>query len=42
MTGVAFAELAAHFIDSVDSPKLKEPFTGSTVRSLVATVTRLP
>ena len=42
MTGGAFAEPAAHFIDSVDSPKLKKPFTGSTVRSLVATVTRLP
>ena len=42
MTGGAFAEPAAHFFDSVDNPKLKKPFTGSSVRSLVAAVTRLP
>jgi CheY-like chemotaxis protein len=42
MTGGAFAEPATHFFDSVDNPKLKKPFTGSSVRSLVATVTRLP
>ncbi|HEY3667531.1 MAG TPA: ATP-binding protein [Polyangiaceae bacterium] len=42
MTGGAFAEPAAHFFDSVDNPKLKKPFTGSSVRSLVATVMRLP
>jgi two-component system, cell cycle sensor histidine kinase and response regulator CckA len=41
MTGGAFAELAAHFIESVDNPKLKKPFTGSSVRALVAAVTRL-
>jgi CheY-like chemotaxis protein len=40
MTGGAFAELAAHFIDSVDNPKLKKPFTGSSLRALVAAVTR--
>jgi CheY-like chemotaxis protein len=42
MTGGAFAEPAAHFFEEVDNPKLKKPFTASTVRSLVATVTRLP
>ena len=42
MTGGAFAEPAAHFFEAVDNPKLKKPFTGSSVRSLVATVTRLP
>jgi two-component system, cell cycle sensor histidine kinase and response regulator CckA len=42
VTGGAFAEPAAHFIASVDNPKLKKPFTGSSLRSLVATVTRLP
>ncbi|HYQ42007.1 MAG TPA: ATP-binding protein [Polyangiaceae bacterium] len=41
MTGGAFAEPAAHFIESVDNPKLKKPFTGSSVRALVASVTRL-
>jgi len=40
MTGGAFAELAAHFIESVDNPKLKKPFTGSSVRALVAAVAR--
>ncbi len=42
VTGGAFAEPAAHFIASVDNPKLKKPFTGSSLRSLVATVMRLP
>ncbi|MEO7035689.1 MAG: ATP-binding protein [Polyangiaceae bacterium] len=42
MTGGAFAEPAAHFFEAVDNPKLKKPFTGSSVRSLVATVMRLP
>ncbi len=42
MTGGAFAEPAAHFIESVENPKLKKPFTGSSVRALVAAVTRLP
>src|SRR5450432_1897180 len=41
MTGGAFAEPAAHFIESVDNPKLKKPFTGSSLRALVATVARL-
>jgi hypothetical protein len=40
MTGGAFAEPAAHFIESVDNPKLKKPFTGSSLRALVASMTR--
>src|SRR6478735_1956837 len=42
MTGGAFAELAAHFIESVDNPKLKKLFTGSIVRALVSAVMRFP
>jgi len=41
MTGGAFAEPAAHFVESVENPKLKKPFTGSSLRALVAAVTRL-
>lgn len=41
MTGGAFAEPAAHFIESVVNPKLKKPFTGAAVRTLVASMTRL-
>ena len=40
MTGGAFAEPAAHFIESVDNPKLKKPFTGSSLRALVAAIAR--
>ena len=40
MTGGAFAEPAALFIESVDNPKLKKPFTGSSLRALVASMTR--
>jgi len=42
MTGGAFAEPAAHFIESVENPKLKKPFTGTSLRALVATVMRMP
>ena len=42
MTGGAFAEPAAHFIESVENPKLKKPFTGSSLRALVAKVMRRP
>jgi signal transduction histidine kinase len=42
MTGGAFAEPAAQFIESAPNPKLLKPFTGSSLRGLVATVTRLP
>jgi two-component system cell cycle sensor histidine kinase/response regulator CckA len=41
MTGGAFAEPAAHFIESVKNAKLKKPFTGTSVRALVAAVARL-
>ena len=40
MTGGAFTEPAAHFIESVANHKLKKPFTGSAVRALVASMTR--
>ena len=40
MTGGAFTEPAAHFIESVANPKLKKPFTGTSVRALVASMTR--
>ena len=39
MTGGAFAEPAAHFIESVENPILKKPFSGSALRALVATLT---
>jgi len=42
MTGGAFSEPAAHFIGSVDNPKLKKPFTGTAVRALVAAIARVP
>jgi two-component system cell cycle sensor histidine kinase/response regulator CckA len=41
MTGGAFTEPAAHFIESASNPKLKKPFTGSSLRALVASMTRL-
>jgi len=40
MTGGAFAEPAAQFIESVHNPKLKKPFTGTAVRALVMSVAR--
>jgi two-component system cell cycle sensor histidine kinase/response regulator CckA len=42
VTGGAFAEPAAHFIATAPNPTLNKPFTGSSLRALVATVTRLP
>jgi len=42
MTGGAFTEPAAHFIGSVNNPKLKKPFTGTAVRALVAAIARVP
>jgi len=42
MTGGAFAGPAAHFIESVVNPTLKKPFTGSSLRALVASIKRLP
>jgi two-component system, cell cycle sensor histidine kinase and response regulator CckA len=41
MTGGAFAEPAAHFIEETSNPKLKKPFTGSSLRALVASMMRL-
>jgi signal transduction histidine kinase len=41
MTGGAFAEPAAQFIESVQNPKLKKPFTGTAARALVMSVARL-
>ena len=40
MTGGAFTEPAAHFVESVENRMLKKPFAGSSLRALVATVTR--
>jgi len=40
MTGGAFSEPAAHFIQAVPNPKLKKPFTGTSVRALVNAVAR--
>ena len=40
MTGGAFAEPAAHFFESIETPKLKKPFTGSALRALVAALAR--
>jgi two-component system cell cycle sensor histidine kinase/response regulator CckA len=40
MTGGAFAEPAAQFIEAVSNPKLKKPFTGASVRALVAAIAR--
>ena len=41
MTGGAFSEPAAQFIQAVDNRKLKKPFTGDAVRQLVASLARL-
>jgi len=41
MTGGAFAEPAAQFIEATSNPKLKKPFTGSSLRALVASMTHL-
>jgi len=39
VTGGAFTEPAAQFIESVKNQKLKKPFTGSALRALVAQIT---
>ncbi|MEO6602032.1 MAG: ATP-binding protein [Polyangiaceae bacterium] len=41
MTGGAFAEPAARFIEETSNPKLKKPFTGSSLCALVASMMRL-
>jgi len=40
VTGGAFTEPAAQFIESVSNHKLKKPFSGSSLRALVASVSR--
>lgn len=42
ITGGAFTEQAAAFIDSIDNPKLGKPFDGGEVRALVRALTREP
>jgi PAS domain S-box-containing protein len=42
ITGGAFTEQAAAFIDSIDNPKLGKPFDGGEVRALVKALTRDP
>jgi two-component system cell cycle sensor histidine kinase/response regulator CckA len=41
MTGGVFGEPAAHFIAETSNPKLKKPFTGSSLRALVASAVHL-
>ena len=42
ITGGAFTEHAARFIDSIDNPKLGKPFDAGEVRALVKSLTREP
>lgn len=42
ITGGAFTEQAAKFIDSIDNPKLGKPFDAGEVRALVKALTREP
>jgi PAS domain S-box-containing protein len=42
ITGGAFTEQAAAFIDSIDNPKLSKPFDAGEVRALVRSLTREP
>jgi two-component system, cell cycle sensor histidine kinase and response regulator CckA len=42
ITGGAFTEPAAAFIDSIDNPKLGKPFDAGEVRALVKALTREP
>jgi len=42
ITGGAFTEHAAKFIDSIDNPKLSKPFDAGEVRALVKALTRDP
>ena len=42
ITGGAFTEQAAKFIDSIDNPKLGKPFDAGEVRALVKSLTREP
>jgi CheY-like chemotaxis protein len=40
ITGGAFTEHAARFIDSIDNPRLGKPFDAGEVRALVKSLTR--
>jgi two-component system, NtrC family, sensor kinase len=40
ITGGAFTEQAALFIDSIDNPRLNKPFDAGEVRALVRALTR--
>jgi PAS domain S-box-containing protein len=42
ITGGAFTEQAATFIDAIDNPKLSKPFDAGEVRALVQALTREP
>jgi PAS domain S-box-containing protein len=42
ITGGAFTEHAARFIDAIDNPKLGKPFDAGEVRALVKSLTREP
>jgi PAS domain S-box-containing protein len=42
ITGGAFTEQAARFIDAIDNPKLGKPFDAGEVRALVKALTREP
>jgi PAS domain S-box-containing protein len=42
ITGGAFTEHAAQFLESIDNPKLGKPFDGGEVRALVKELTREP
>jgi PAS domain S-box-containing protein len=42
ITGGAFTEQAAKFIESIDNPKLTKPFEAGEVRALVKTLTSAP
>jgi CheY-like chemotaxis protein len=42
ITGGAFTEHAAKFVDAIDNPKLGKPFDAGEVRALVKALTREP
>jgi CheY-like chemotaxis protein len=42
ITGGAFTEHAAKFVDAIDNPKLGKPFDAGEVRALVKAMTREP
>jgi DNA-binding response OmpR family regulator len=42
ITGGAFTEHTAKFVDAIDNPKLGKPFQAGEVRALVQSMTRVP